>query len=498
MSSQLKQLIAVTTCHPFRDRADAVRQTWGAEVEGADIRYFLGSGEVQRPDEVILDCPDGYHYLSQKTQLIRRWALANGYGFVWKIDDDTYVRPERLLGNGFAALDYVGRLRGASGNLRGPYCSGFCYGLSRKAMELLAPIEWAVNEDFSEDRWTGNRLLSLGISPHNESQFVVQSSKSCAISGREAPLVGNAVIASCEYSPDQMRAVHAEFKSGKRSNAGEHHQPAGSLSRVSVMVKTFLRDGHLFACLDGLEKNFSDTKIVVVDDGWETGMNHTFNKITRAADMRRRGHAWLNLPFDSGFGEKANAAIPECSTKEYVLIASDDFDFSQPGVREGVEAMQKVLDAVPSLAIVSGRVDGNSYEFCWEAGEKSLREIPRYHGSGEVDGAKYHLCDLTVNYSLIRTKVFEGKHGGIRWDGGDVKIGGGEHSAFFIDLQRSYWGVAYVEGANITQIRPDPLLGWQHTAYPSMRARARSMGRPCLKRRGVDVYVLANGTAEVS
>jgi hypothetical protein len=107
-----------------------------------------------------------------------------------------------------------------------------------------------------------------------------------------------------------------------------------------------------------------------------------------------------------------------------------------------------------------------------------------------------NLCDLTVNFSLIRRKVFDGQHGGIRWDGGDVKIGGGEHSAFFIDLQRCYWGVAYVEGANINQFRPNPQ--WQHKAYGSMRQRARSLGRPCLKSRGIDVYVLANGTAEVS
>lgn len=484
-----KTLIAVTSCHPFRDRADAVRATWGPEVEGADIRYFLGAGETQRPDEVILDCPDGYHYLSQKTQLIRRWALANGYDYLWKIDDDTYVRPERLLGNGFGALDYVGRLRGPSGNYAGPYCSGFCYGLSRKALEALTPLEWAANDDFSEDRWTGNRLLSLGISPHHESQFVVQSSKMNAISGREAPLTGNAVIAACEYSPVDMRRVHAEFKSGKTSDVGEYHQPAGSLARVAIMVKTFLRDGYLTACLDGLEKNFADTKIVVVDDGYESK-----EKITRYAELRRKGHACQWLPFDSGFGAKANAAIPLCD-REYVLIGSDDFDFGQPGVREGIERMQKVLDAVPSLALVSGRVDNRPYEFCWEAGERSLREVSGYHGSGEVDGVNYHLCDLTVNYSLIRTKIFQPRHG-IKWDGGEVKIGGGEHSAFFLDLQRSYWSVAYVEGVNINQMpRCNRAM---HPAYPSMRARARQIGRPCLKRRGIDVYVLGGGVAEVS
>jgi hypothetical protein len=492
-----KILIAVTTCHAFHDRADAVRQTWGAEVEGADVRYFLGRPPPMGPaprhpreDEIILACDDGYHHLAHKTQLLRRWALANGYDYLWKVDDDCYVRPERLLAE-FRNLDYVGRLRGPSGGLPGPYCSGFIYGLSRKALELLAPIEWAANEDFSEDRWSGNRLLALGLSPHHEGKFVVHTSKNNSISGKEAPLVGNAVIASCEYSPAEMRRVHAEFKSGKRSTVIKYQQPTGSLSRVAVMIKTFLRDGYLRICLNGLENNFADTKIVVIDDGYEAG-----EKITRAAELRGKHHAWTHLPFDSGFGAKANAAIALCD-REYVLIGSDDFDFSQPGVRQGVETMQKVLDAVPALALVSGRVDGKPYEFLWETGERCLREIPGYYGSGEVDGVKYHLCDLTVNYSLIRSKVFLAQHGGLRWDGGDVKIGGGEHSAFFIDLQRSYWSVAYVEGVNINPMPRN--LQWMHKAYPSMRARARqNSARPCLKRRGIDRYTLADGTVEVS
>ena len=490
-----KTLVAVTTCHSFRDRADAVRQTWGQEVAGsganAEVKYFLGRGAAKHDDEVILDCDDGYHHLSAKTQLIRRWAVEHGYSYLWKIDDDVYLRPERLLGNGFASVDYVGRLRGPSGNYAGPYCSGFCYGLSRKSLELLAPLTWPANDDFSEDRWTGNRLLALGVSPHHESEFVVHQSKANALSGREAPLEGNAVIASCEYTPLEMRRVHAEFKSGKRSSMGEYHRPAGSLSRVAIMIKTFLRDGYLMECLAGLERNFADTKIVVIDDGYESKQ-----KITRYAELRRKGHACHWLTFDSGFGEKANAAIPFCD-REYVLVGSDDFDFADPKVRPGVEAMQKVLDAVPSLMLVSGRVDNRPYEFCWEQGEKSLREVAKFHGSGEVDGTPYHLCDLTVNYSLIRTKVFQSQHGGIRWDGGAVKIGGGEHSAFFIDLQRTYSGVAYVEGANINQL-PRNQMRWMHPSYPAMRARARQLGRPCLKRRGIDYYILGGGVTEVS
>src|ERR1700728_3835682 len=145
----MRTLIAVTSCHAFRERADAVRETWGREVEGADILYFLGRGKVLRPDEIILECDDGYHHLSAKTQLIRRWALEHGYDYLWKVDDDCYLRPERLLAD-FRNLDYVGRRGGCSGTSPGPYFSGFIYGLSRKALELLSPLEWPVNGDFSE------------------------------------------------------------------------------------------------------------------------------------------------------------------------------------------------------------------------------------------------------------------------------------------------------------------------------------------------------------
>jgi len=49
---------------------------------------------------------------------------------------------------------------------------------------------------------------------------------------------------------------------------------------------------------------------------------------------------------------------------------------------------------------------------------------------------------------------------------------------------------------NINQMRKN--YQWEHQRYGQMRARARTPGRPCLKKRGIDVYVLAGGVAEVS
>jgi Glycosyl transferase family 2/Galactosyltransferase len=492
----MRILIAVTTCHMFRDRADACRRTWVKDAieQGFEVKFFLGTPTEKReplPDEVFLDCPDGYHYLTKKTQLLRRWALDNGFDYVWKVDDDAYIRAERLVP--LSGPDYIGRLRGPSGLYPSPYCSGFCYGLSRRSLEILAGCEWKDSDDICEDRWTANRLLPAGISPTLEPWFVITHSKKSALNGHEPPLQDNRVIAACEYTPEMMDQVHANFVNGAKSKIKKYRKPAGSLSRVAVMVKTFLRDGYLLACLKGIEETMSDATIVVVDDGREDR-----RKITKYAEMRDRDDLVIWLPFDAGFGEKANVAVEHILKHrpdvEYVLIASDDFEFT-PQVRTSVENMQKVLDANPNIAVASGRVNGNPYEFSWEMldGGTTIKEVPKYYGSGEIGDVKFHMCDLTVNFSLIRMSIFRD---GIRWDGGDVKIGGGEHSAFFIDLQRSYHSVCYVEGANIREFKFNP--HWMQVDYPKMRARARKPGRACLKKRGIDKYILANGVEELS
>jgi hypothetical protein len=507
----MKILIAVTTCHMFRGRADACRRTWVKQAgpdyshpsptnveevwpHPVDVKFFLGQkdGYTPLPDEVIVDCPDGYHYLTQKTQLIRKYALENGYDYLWKIDDDAYVRVERLIP--LSGPDYIGRLRGPSGMYPSPYCSGFCYGLSRRSLEVLANCEWKESDDICEDRWTGNHLLAAGITPTLCPWFVITHSKKSALNGNEAPLINNNIVCSCEYDPDHMTRIHADFTSRVLSTKTEHRKVPGTLGRVAIMIKTFLRDGYLLACLKGIDQHFPDSTVVVVDDGRES-----HPKISKYAALRDRGDAAIWLPFDSGFGDKANVAMRHIykhySEIDYVLIGSDDFEFDA-GVRRSVEMMQAVLDANPSIAVASGRVDDKPYEFCWDVLDegRTLKEVFRYYGSGETAGIKFHLCDITVNFSLIRVSAM--KSLGLGWDGGEIKIGGGEHAAFFLDLQRTYHQVAYVEGANVRQFKYQP--AWMAPDYPRMRGRARTPGRPCLKKRGIEKYILANGMVEVS
>jgi hypothetical protein len=164
-----KVLLAVVTCGDpkFKERADVQREVWVPKVVGADVRFFLAKQDREPlPDEVFLDVPDDYKSLPTKVRAMQQWAVANGYQKVCKLDDDTLVMPERMLAS-IPEQDYAGYLNGTPPK---PWCSGFCYWLSEKAMKIVAeapipPEEWA------EDRWVGGVLHGHGIKPHWDRRY---------------------------------------------------------------------------------------------------------------------------------------------------------------------------------------------------------------------------------------------------------------------------------------------------------------------------------------
>lgn len=187
-------------------------------------------------------------------------------------------------------------------------------------------------------------------------------------------------------------------------------------------------------------------------------------------------------PFDSGFGFKSNLIASNCKTP-YLLIGSDDFDFGTTAVRKGIGEMARVLDTYPELSIVSGRVDNRKYEFDLIDHRDTVIECP---APDDDNGIGYIECDLTVNYSLIRREVFRR----VEWDN-DVKIGGGEHGAFFIDCKRAGFRTAYIPGVNINT-QP----GRDSAEYQKYRNRALSPERPCFVKRGIKKYILGDGTVD--
>ena len=271
------------------------------------------------------------------------------------------------------------------------------------------------------------------------------------------------------------------------------------LSNVTIFIKSFLRHGLLRDCVDGIEKNLPECSILIIDDSYPG--RHSVTQTTKP------NCTTVFMPFDSGFGAKSNEMLYNVRTK-YVLIASDDFDFSPPSVREGIEKLHTVLENT-SMSIASGRVNNNPYEFCFEFGmrdvglgpEQFCKERPGYHGTWLADGLEYSPCDLTVNYSLIKTEILgfdepdAEQPNLVHWDD-DVKIGGGEHGAFFIDVFRAGHGVCYVPGVNINELPYDNAK--VDPRYGGFRSRASEPGRICLKRRGIDAYCCGGTTWEQS
>lgn len=501
----MKILIAIKTCHRYRDRAQAQRETWIPRLAAAipagwtvDLRFFVGrragiqDSRSQVPEDTVqLDCDDGYHGLPDKFRGICRWALAGGYDWIFNCDDDVYVVPERLLASGFEAHEYAGRLRGPSGGFPAPYASGFAIWLSRRLVELLAAAPLGSHR--RQDRWVGNILAEHGVRCHRETRFVLVKSARNTPCAREGARRNNSIIAACEFWPDAMRAQHAAFMDGQPANENnsEFQIPDSKFSRVAVLIKTFLRDGYLFKTVKDIEANLPGMRMVIVDDGYESPQ-----KIRLYAELGRRGHEcrWMN--FDSGFGAKANEAIAYLD-REYVLIGSDDFDFAGAGVAEGIRKLISVLDHDPEVGSVAGHVDGKAYEGFVERGPDQIRLVPldpeRCQYQTTSDGVRYAYVDHTVNYNLVRSKLLG--EGRITFET-RTKMGA-DHFDFYDDLRKYGMKIAWCPGVNINQIRDEAAKARNHRDYTKYRGRAPKGVPGFLRKYGIKRFIGFRGHVDV-
>lgn len=109
-----KVLIAIASCNRDTKNGynEAIRKTWAKDLD-CDYKFFVGDGWIDlKEDEIPLDCPDTYLALPFKTLEILRWALSNGYDYIFKCDTDTFIVPKNLLSSGFENYDHVGTFNG--------------------------------------------------------------------------------------------------------------------------------------------------------------------------------------------------------------------------------------------------------------------------------------------------------------------------------------------------------------------------------------------------
>jgi hypothetical protein len=192
-----KLLVAVMSCHrcDYRDprdpdvrdwweatrckdpdaRRSGCRATWlkrFAEL-GIDYKIFLGRQtkdvrgrqvliDSPRPpleDEVFVDTGDLYHDNTHKFQAMCRWALANGYDYILRTDDDIYIYPDRILATEWAQHDYAGAWNGSVVFFH----PGGALFLSRRAMEIVSN---AKVDHWADDAWLGKVMGNNQIPTH--------------------------------------------------------------------------------------------------------------------------------------------------------------------------------------------------------------------------------------------------------------------------------------------------------------------------------------------
>ena len=204
-------LVAIVSCHKRRAWVSAQRQTWIPSLK-CDYRVFIGRPDNKlHADEVMLDVDDSYECLPAKVKAVAGWALTHDYDFLLKLDDDTYLYPDRFLASGFERHDYTG----AAGGGLNDFASGGAYVLSARAMMAVSDYP-LVPTLKSEDRWVSQAIMNStgckggkgsnpGMTFDSDKRYMFLTVQPRIAVKSGAP--PNA-IAVCEFAPDDMITFH--------------------------------------------------------------------------------------------------------------------------------------------------------------------------------------------------------------------------------------------------------------------------------------------------
>ena len=200
-------LIAAWQGYKARGDQDACRETylkeWGHLIPHRFVYDREYDGLDWKDDEIIVDAPTGFMECVFKTHLGVKWALEEGYDYVFSVPTDCYIVIPRLLASGYEKFDYPGYQVPGEGHIGG----GSGYWLSKRAMLIVANSEPELDY---EDRWVGNALRTYDILGVHDPRY--WSSEQTRVDGA---ITAHLSHATGIYNPRWMVTLHEKFMAEK-------------------------------------------------------------------------------------------------------------------------------------------------------------------------------------------------------------------------------------------------------------------------------------------
>lgn len=169
-------------------RKEAVRETWFKDCEkhkNVTAKFFTGAE---------FGLPANHVNLAARMRAVCQNMVDGGYDLMFRPDDDTYVRVDRMVRQGmeltsdYAGIEQAGFIIGGPG-----------IWLTRKACEILAHADVPdYHTEWRDDAWIGDVLRDHGIRTGNDLPGLCDNSRGPYIT--EHPV-----------SPDEMRAKYKEL-----------------------------------------------------------------------------------------------------------------------------------------------------------------------------------------------------------------------------------------------------------------------------------------------
>jgi GT2 family glycosyltransferase len=215
-----------------------------------------------------------------------------------------------------------------------------------------------------------------------------------------------------------------------RGNKDWLKKPVASVDGVDFLIKTINRYDCLGRLLNSILEYYPKANVYVADDGrYDEKFYEPFLKIMKLKVFK--------LPFDTGLSAGRNFLFDN-TPNDYKLILDDDFIFT---AKTNIWAMVQVMNSDSMIGVVGGSLwqdNERHYEGDLVIKQDTLFYMHDKEYWRECNGIKYRLTHLVWNFALVRKWCWQDN----KWDE-RFKISG-EHTDFFLRLNKTKWKVAYV------------------------------------------------------